>query len=191
VGKVLMTSTIKLYYDPARPSAFSTLQKLRSATAAKKKGKPTPKKSVDAIRAWLEKHDAYTLHRPVMKRFARNPYTVTNVWECDLLDVQSYAKYNENYRHILSVIDVFSKFLHMIPIETKSGPSVASAFRSIFDYSKYSKRRPIWVSTDKGKEFLNKHFQDMLLDEVGIQFRVWEPRLEMCFRGTRASHDSR
>jgi len=41
------------------------------------------------------------------KRFARNPYTVSNVmdvWECDLLDVQAYAKYNGNYRYILSVI---------------------------------------------------------------------------------------
>jgi len=95
-----------------------------------------------------------------------------DVWECDLLDVQAYAKYNDNYRYILSVIDVFSKYLHMIPIRTKSGPSVSSAFRSIFDDPKYSTgRRPICVRTDKGKEFLNKHFQDMLRNE-GIQFQV-------------------
>jgi len=78
--------------------------------------------------AWLEKQDAYTLHRLVRKRFARNPYTVTNVMdvlECDLLDVQAYAKYNDNYRYILSVIDIFSKYLHMIILKTKSGPSVA------------------------------------------------------------------
>jgi len=90
-----------------------------------------------------------------------------DVWECDLLDVQAYAKYNDNYRYILSVIDVFSKYLHLIPIRTKSGPSVASSFRSIF----HDRRRPIWVRTDKCKEFLNKHFQDMLRDE-GIQFQV-------------------
>jgi len=63
------------------------------------------------------------LHRPERKRFARNPYTVTNVmdvWECDLLDVQAYAKYNDSYRYILSVIDVFPEFLHMDPIKTKS-----------------------------------------------------------------------
>ena len=69
----------------------------------------------------------------------------------------------------LSVIDVFSKYLHLIPIRTKSGPSVASAFRSIFDERR--RRRPIEVRTHKGKEFLNKHFQDMLQDE-GIQFQV-------------------
>ena len=82
-----------------------------------------------------------------------------DVWECDLLDVKAYAKYNDNRRYILSVIDVFSKYLHMIPIKTKSGLSVASAFRSTFNDSKYSsRRRPMCVHTDKCKEFLNKHF---------------------------------
>jgi len=108
-----------------------------------KKGKP---KSDDIIRAFLQKQDPYTLHRPVRKGFARNPYTVSNVmdvWECDLLDVQAYAKY-DNYRYIILVIDVFSKYLHLIHLKTKSGPSVALAFQSIFDYPKYSTgRRPI------------------------------------------------
>ena len=102
--------------------------------------KKTPKKSVDAMRAWLEKQEAYTLQRPMRKNFAGNPYAVTNmmdVWEFDLLDVQSYAKYNDNYRYILSVIDLFSEFLHMIPKNTNSGHSVASGCRSIFDYPKY------------------------------------------------------
>jgi len=90
LDKVLIqTTTIsKLYYDPSRPSAFSILRNLRSASVAataKKKGKPTPKeKTFDTIRAWIEKQDVYMLHRPVRKRFVHNPYTVTNVmdvWE--------------------------------------------------------------------------------------------------------------
>ena len=130
----------KLFYDPSRLSVFSTLRKLRLATATGAK-----KKSVEVIKAWLEKQDGCTLHRPVRKRFARNPYTgnnVMDVWKSDLLGIQTYAKFNDNYRYILSVIDVFSKYLHMIPIKTKSGPSVASAFRSIIHDPK-SRRRPI------------------------------------------------
>ena len=60
--------------------------------------------SVGAIKAWLEEQDAYSLHRPVRKRSARNPYTLTNVrdvWECDLFDVPAFAKYNDNFRYIL------------------------------------------------------------------------------------------
>jgi transposase InsO family protein len=111
------------------------------------------------------------MHRPARKRFPRNPYTVTYVMyvlECDMTDLQAYARYNDNYRYILTVIDVFSKYLHMVPVKTKSGPSIASAFRSILADPN---RRPVWVRTDKGKEFLNKHFQDMLREE-GIQFQT-------------------
>jgi hypothetical protein len=90
------------------------------------------------------------MHRAARKRFLRNPYTVSNlmdVCECDILDMQSLAKYNDTYRNILSVIDFFSKYLNLEPIKTKSGPAVSSAFRSLF----HDSRRLLWVLTDMGK----------------------------------------
>ena len=56
--------------------------------------------------------DAYTLHKPLRRRFPRNPYTVNNldVWVADLVDVQEFSKFNDNYKYLLTVIDVFSKF---------------------------------------------------------------------------------
>ena len=100
---------------------------------------------------------------------------ILDVWECDLIDVQSLSKFNGNYKYLLTVIDVFSKFLHIAPIKSNTGPAVTSAFQSILKDPKYStplrRRRPIWVRTDKGKEFLNKHFQNMLKRE-DIQFQV-------------------
>jgi len=131
-----MATISDIYYDESKPAGFSTLAKLRAAEAAETKTKKGKLQSVGATKAWLEDQDVYTLHRPVRKRFARNPYTVTNVmdvWEYDLLDVQSYTKYYDNYKYILSVIDVFSKFLFLIPVKTKSGPAVTEAFLSIFD----------------------------------------------------------
>ena len=110
------------------------------------------------MRAWLEKQDAYTLHRPVKKRFARKPYSVNNVmdvWERDLVDVRALGKYNDKYVYILSAIDVISKFLHLVLLRSKKGTAVSSAFQSIFKDPRYSRRRPIWLRTDKGKEFLN------------------------------------
>ena len=106
-----------LYYNPEKQSAFSTVNKHSAAL---------PKKNKSDVKAWLEHQDAYTMHRPVRKRFLRNPYTVSNImdlWECDLLDMQSLAKYNDTYRYILYVIDVFSKYLHLVPVKTKSGPA--------------------------------------------------------------------
>jgi len=81
------------------------------------------------------------------------------------IGLQSYPKYHDNFRYILSVIDVFSKFLFLIPVKTKSESAATAAFRSIFDDKpKLPSRRPVWVRTDKGKEFLNKNVQVMLRD---------------------------
>jgi len=121
--------------------------------------------------------DAYTLNRQLRRKFPRTPYTVNNlfdVWDSDLIDVQRFGKFNYNYKFLLTVIDVFSKFLHFLPLKSKSGMAVTSAFKSILENPKYSRpiqRQTVWVRTDKGKEFLNRHFQDMLKFK-GIQFQV-------------------
>jgi hypothetical protein len=66
--------------------------------------------TVGKMREWLEAQESYTLHRPVRKRFPRNPYTVNNimyVWECDLVDVQGLSKHNDGIKYLLRAIDVF------------------------------------------------------------------------------------
>ena len=90
--KSMMANTRRLYYTPSLSSIFSTVKKIAAATETKSK---------HAVKAWLLKEESYTLHRPVRKRFHRNPYTVTNVmdvWECDLTDMQSLSKYNDKYK---------------------------------------------------------------------------------------------
>jgi hypothetical protein len=91
-------------------------------------------------------------------------------WESDLIDIQNFSRYNDKYKYLLSVIDVFSKFLYIVPLKAKTCTAVASAFRSII--AKYSHRRPIWGTTDRGKQFLNRSIHDMLKKE-GIQFQVY------------------
>jgi len=53
-GKNIEISTSKLYYNLARPSGFSTLNKLATAV---------PKKNNSDVRAWLEKQDAFAHNR--------------------------------------------------------------------------------------------------------------------------------
>ena len=183
----------RLNTDPAAPPAFSSLRKLQQAVAATSKQIKTPdaaaalssphtlqkaavshapskrtelkQKTPSHIKAWLETQDAYTLHRPLRKRFPRNPYTVNNiedVWEIDIFDPTFLKKYNNNYGYLLQVIDVYSKYLHRVPLRKKTGKEVAAALESILRDPKYKKakgRRPVWVRTDKGKEFLNTQFR--------------------------------
>jgi hypothetical protein len=149
----------------------SALSKLRRV--AKQAG--IKKHTTSKLTSWLEKEDAYTLHRPVRNHFPRNPYTANNVmdvWECDQIDVQLISRYINNIKFLLMAI--FSNFLHIVPLRSKTGKDVTAAFRNIFKDPKYSypvRRRPIIVRTDKGKEFLNTTFQDVLKQE-GVEFSV-------------------
>ena len=159
----LRTMLGDVYFDPKHEASFGTLEKLKRV--AKKTGVAKP----GEVKPWLEQQDSYTLHRPVRKRFPRNPYSVDNiidVWECNLIDVQALSRDNDGVIYLLTVIDVFSKFLHMVPLKSKSVKDVSAAFRSVLKdsvYSKPLKRRPVWVRTDK--------FQKLLKRE-GIKFQV-------------------
>jgi transposase InsO family protein len=98
---------------------------------------------------------------------------ILDVWECYLIEVQSLRKFNNAYKFLLTVIDTFSKFLHVVPLKSKTGTAVTSEFESVLKTPKYStliQRRPVWVRTDRGIEFLNKTFLDLLKRER-IQFQ--------------------
>jgi hypothetical protein len=76
------------------------------------------------------------------------------VWAVDLIDMQHYAKDNDNFRFILTVIDVFSKFGWMRALKNKTGIEVAHALNDII---KSSGRKPQQIWCNKGTEFYNKH----------------------------------
>ena len=157
-----ITDFIDNYYDPSNPSSFSTFQKLYCTAKAQRGVEP------GTVRKWLEQQDAYTLHKPVRKRFPRNPYTVNNImdlWEADVVDVQALAKHNYGLRYLVTVFDVFTKYLHIVPLKLKTAKAVSEAFESVLNDDKYMKplkRRPVRLRTDKGKEFLGSSFQKLL-----------------------------
>ena len=116
------------------------------------------------IREWLKKQDTYTLHKPVRKHFSRNRVIVGGIdhqWQADLVDLQSLSNYNEGYNFLLTCIDIFSKFAWAIPLKSKTGKELTSAFQVILK----SGRKPIRLQTDAGTEFLNRRFQTFLREK--------------------------
>ena len=77
-------------------------------------------------------------------------------WQADLVDVQCISESNDGYKHILTCIDVLSKYAWAIPLKNKSGTSLVNAFKQIFE----SGRKPEKLQTDKGSEFTNKVFKN-------------------------------
>ena len=101
-----------LYYNPSGETAIGIYGQLLRKAETLSGAEPS------AVKPFLEKQDAYTLHRPVRNQFPRNPYTFSkllDVSEADLVDVQSLTKHNDGHRYILTVIDVFTKYLHIVP----------------------------------------------------------------------------
>ena len=76
-----------------------------------------------------------------------------------MVEIQKYSKWNKGIKYLLTVIDVFSKYGWIEPLKGKKTESVSSAFEHIF---KKSKRKPEKLWTDKGSEFISKHFKDFL-----------------------------
>ena len=77
---------------------------------------------------------------------------IDEIWAADLVDMQSFSKFNNGIKYLLMVIDVFSKYGWIVPLKSKTGVDVANALSKIF-----SERRPMKMWVDKGKEFYNKH----------------------------------
>ena len=76
-----------------------------------------------------------------------------------LVEMQKFSKWNKGIKYLLIVIDLFRKYGWIEPLKNKKTESVSKAFDNIF---KTRKRSPKMVWTDKGCEFISKHFKDFL-----------------------------
>ena len=63
------------------------------------------------------------------------------------------SKFNKEFRFLLCVIDIYSKYAWVIPLKDKKGITITNAFQKILDESN-RKPNKIWV--DKGSEFYNR-----------------------------------
>lgn len=63
---------------------------------------------------WSDKL-AYELQKPVIRHFLRG---INEAWAVDLIDMLQYS--DDNYKYILVVIDVFSKFQLMRVLKLKT-----------------------------------------------------------------------
>ena len=82
---------------------------------------------------------------------------IDEIWTADLIDRQAFAKDNIEIKYLLTVIDIFSKFVCIVPFKRKTGQKVANAFSRILKVRRPSK---IWV--DKGREFYKKDVQTII-----------------------------
>ena len=110
------------------------------------------------------------LHKPIIRKFKeRKVYSAfkDNVWGADLADMQLLSKCNKGIRFLLCVIDIFSKYAWVVPLNDKKGISIVKAFQIIL---KQSNRKPNKIWVDKGSEFYNAYFKKWLRDNDIVMY---------------------
>ena len=160
IEKVLRT----IYYDPSNPASFSSPENLYYAAKSL-----LPKLSINDVRKWLSGEFTYTLHKPIRKNFLRNKIIVEHIdqqWEADLVDMQEFKSQNNDHNYILTVIDVMSKYAFAVPLKNKKMATIVEAFKEIFERG----RKPKFLRTDQGKEFLNSVFKKFLRNQNVFHF---------------------
>ena len=63
---------------------------------------------------------AEELHKPIVTKFKKrkvhSPF-IDNIWGAELADMQLISKYNKEFRVLLCVIDIYSKYASVIPLK--------------------------------------------------------------------------
>ena len=85
---------------------------------------------------------------------------VDEIWSIDLADFSDYkTSNNKGFRYIFIVIDNFSKYLWAIPLKNKYSQIITNEFSNLITTSK---RKPNKLESDRGSEFFNSIFQNLL-----------------------------
>ena len=108
------------------------------------------------------------LHKPIKRTFSRRSVIsngIDEIWASDLVEMQKFSKWSNGIKYLLMVIEAFSKYGWIKPLKNKKTDSVSKACEEIFKSSKRSSKM-LW--TDKGSEFIGKHFKDCLKSKISI-----------------------
>ena len=75
---------------------------------------------------------AEELYKPVTRKFQRrrvNVNSIDEIWAADLIDMQAFSNDNNEIKYLLTVIDIFSKFVWIVPLKRKQDRKLQMLFR--------------------------------------------------------------
>ena len=119
----------RLYRRPGTAFRSNKAQLLRGFKTAEER---------QIAKRWLYSQEAYVLGRQAPHgkgKFTRGKTIssgIDDLWQMDLADLTDKMDENDDYRFMLTVIDVFSRWAWAQPVLTKSGPDVVKALKAVF-----------------------------------------------------------
>lgn len=151
-----------IYYNKSSPASFSGLGKLWLHIKNDKNRPPNVTKK--KLASWLSKQETYQVHTRPPKKYPTEAIIVEHmddIWDADILQLPAQkVKQNKDYKYMLGVIDLFSRFVWGRLLKSKGAAETARAFQDILSGS--GGRKCIELRTDAGGEFRGGPFQEVL-----------------------------
>lgn len=97
------------------------------------------------------------VHQPIVTK------SVGERWQTDLIDLNDIKGYNHQYRYVLTIIDLFSKYAWAFALTKKDGDRVYLKFEKLFE-----EHKPHILQSDNGSEFITTKLKK-LLEDKGIK----------------------
>ena len=141
------------------PSAYGSIKSLcKSSGLTRKK-----------VETFLESKSAYTKFKQRRGKFVRlsaRARFINDIWCLDLAQMDKLASDNSGVKYLLVAVDIFSRFVRVEPLKSKSAKSTENAFVKMCGRSSSGLDFPKKLWIDRGKEFLGdfKNF----CEDVGI-----------------------
>ena len=136
-----------LYYSPK--TQFTSIKSLYDAVKNKNI-------SHDEVKDFINKQETEQIFKK--KKRIKHYFPITakykfEILQTDIADFSDISTTNEGYKYLLFVIDVFSRFLFVIPMKDKKAETVTYALKEVVKIT-----QPNILNTDLGSEFISNAF---------------------------------
>ena len=118
-----------------------------------------------AIKSMQNLQLANELHKPIIRKFKKRTVYSSfkdSIWGSDLVDMQVISKFDKIIRFLLCVIDIFSKYVWVVPLREKPyfpSPGISwkaqkDQVNAIFSSTFWLKKIPYFPSPKSSKQEL-------------------------------------
>ena len=147
----------EIYFNPSHSASFESPLRLYKAVKKDNRYRITHRE----IKRWIQNKESYSRNKGVNRQFQRNRVVVSGIddqWDADLASFISFADDNDNYKYLLCVIDIFSRFAWIELLKDKKSETIVEAFNVVLSNGRIPKR----LRTDAATDFTSTKFQDNL-----------------------------
>ena len=154
------------YNNINRPSGISSIKKLFDDVR-----KTNPNITIKDVKEFLSGQDSYTLHKDNRIKFPRRKFLFSRPGHTIVADVAYTKPYNvKNNPYLLVLIDGFSRFLSILPLQSLKSVHVKPVLDSFFSDNIYRYEKML---SDEGVEFLNKNMEELYKKHKIVRYSTY------------------